>query len=268
LGKVLNLPRIELYLQHDRPLTESEVSAFRELIRRRVRHEPLQLLLGEVEFFGIKIAVVPGVLIPRPETELLAERVVQELKQQQREQTLRVLDMGTGSGCLAVAVASQVPNAIVDALDIDYEAIRCAEQNAAVRGVQSRVNGILGNVFHENIAVSLHPPYDVLMSNPPYVTEDDYTQLAAEVRDHEPKQALVAAENGLAFYRRLSNLLPILLKPNGFFAFEIGIGQSPEVRALFRELSESLDVQNDYADIPRIVYGRTRTEFPSKIIST
>jgi release factor glutamine methyltransferase len=252
LGKILNLPRIELYLQHDRPLTPQEVDAYRELIRRRSKHEPLQLLLGSVEFDGVRLEVVPGLLIPRPETEQLVERAAQFLSS--RPPTpCRILDIGTGTGCIAVALASRFKNAQIDAVDISFDAIRCAERNAEANGLGSQVHGILVDIFDQDFPNSVKPPYDIIVSNPPYISEQDYATLAAEVRDHEPKQALVAAENGLAFYRRLADLLPTLLSGDGLLAVEIGYDQAESVPDLFHPVCETVDVGKDLSGIPRIV---------------
>jgi release factor glutamine methyltransferase len=258
MSKVLNLPRIDLYLQHDRPLTEPEISAYREVIRRRSRHEPLQLLLGTVEFCDVTLEIVPGLLIPRPETELLVELVTTSLRATGKVESARILDIGTGTGCIAVALAAQNPLVRVDALDINFEAVKCAERNAVLNGVKTRVRGVLGDVFHPDFLQTISPPYDVVVSNPPYVTEDEYAHLADEVRLHESKKALVAAENGLAFYRQFARLLPSLLQPGGIAAFEIGQGQADAVRSLLDSALNSLEIRKDYNGISRMVCGRLR----------
>ncbi|RPH93013.1 peptide chain release factor N(5)-glutamine methyltransferase [candidate division KSB1 bacterium] len=253
LGKVLNLPRIELYLQHDRPLSDDEVAAFRDFLRRRVHHEPLQLILGSVEFCGVNLEVRPGLLIPRPETEELAEIAILSLREANLNREIRVLDIGTGTGCLAIAIASALPYVRVDAVDADYEAVRCAAQNAQNNGVAERVNPILADLFTPRFTSSLAPPYDLVVSNPPYVTEAEYPELPPEVRNHEAKHTLVAEQNGLAFYRRIAELLPQLLKPKGLLIVEIGHGQNAAVSNIFSELPCRINVRSDMAGIPRII---------------
>jgi release factor glutamine methyltransferase len=174
-----------------------------------------------------------------------------------------MLDLGTGSGCIAVALAKRFPLLTVDAVDADYEAVRLASRNAQANAVGDRVRAILCDFFSPRFLPSIAPPYDVVVSNPPYVTEEEYESLSAEIRDHEPKRALVAGENGLAFYRRLAELLPALLKDNGWFALEIGGGQERSVSAIFAELNYPLTIHNDMAGVPRIVTCKLRSDLPS-----
>ncbi len=254
LGKVLDLPRIELYVQHDRPLAAAQVDAFRELIRRRAQHEPLQLLLGVVEFLGVTLEVVPGLLIPRPETEELAAALV-EILRGTTPRPRRMLDIGTGTGCLAVAVAKEIPEVTFDAVDVDFHAVRCATRNAELNGVGERVTARRADLFSPRFAADVQPPYDVLVSNPPYIAEADYAGLQAEVKDHEPRHALVAEHQGLAFYERIAELLPALLLPGGLMALEIGFGQSDAVRGLLQNQFESLVIKSDLSGVPRMVLG-------------
>lgn len=257
LGKVLKLPRIELYLQHDRPLTGAEIDRLRELLRRRARHEPLQLLLGTLDFAGAKITVQPGVLIPRPETEELVEKVF-ALFSQRTAEAMRVLDIGTGSGCIAVALARRWPNAFVDAVDVDYESVRLAARNADDNGVGERVNALLADVLADKFPDSMRTPYDLVISNPPYIAEKDFQSLAPEIREHEPKRALVAGSDGLRFYRRIAELMPEILKPQGRLALEIGYDQSRAVIEIFLDLTESLEAHEDLAGIRRFIFAHLR----------
>ena len=268
LGKVLGLARIDLYLQFDRPLTPPQVAAFREFIRRRAHHEPLQLILGAVEFCGVQLEVTPGLLIPRPETEELADLVAREICSTFDDAPLRMLDIGTGTGCLAIAVAARVPRLHVDAVDVDFEAVRCTNRNAAHNGVAERVRGVLADVFAERFVSSLEPPYDIVVSNPPYIAESEFAALTEEIRDHEPRQALVASENGLAFYRRIAALLPALLKPGGQLAVEIGATQGPAVEEILQTTLTSVIVRNDLSGLPRIVTGKLLLEQSSNIMSS
>jgi release factor glutamine methyltransferase len=266
LCKALGMPRIELYLQHDRPLEESQIAVFRELLRRRAKKEPLQLIIGSVEFCGITIETAPGLLIPRPETEGLAEFVIEELKAVSQSDPVRVLDIGTGTGCLAVTIASKVPRTLVDAVDVDFEAVRCATHNAERNHVADRVRAILADVLSPRFESLVAGPYDMIVSNPPYVTEEEYASLAPEIRNHEAKHALVGADNGLIFYRRMADLFPALLKEDGWIAVEIGATQDKDVRSIFAEHIDSLTVRRDLAGLPRIVAGKLQKVHSSKII--
>jgi len=255
LGKVLVLPRVELYLQYDRPLKETELAAFRELVRRRSRREPLQQILGVVEFCGLTLDVPPGVLIPRPETEELVAHVVREIRSTPGLTAPRVLDLGCGSGCIAVALAVELPNAQVDAVDVDYEALRCTAKNAERHGVSGRVRTIRADVLDERFIAMVSPPYDVVISNPPYVTDAEYTTLAPEVRDYEPRHALAGGKDGMRFYRRIAELTPTLLRPGGMVALEIGADQSDAVLGLLRGALGNAVVHADMAGLPRIIMG-------------
>lgn len=254
LGKVLDLPRIQLYVQHERTLETTQISAYRELIRRRALHEPLQLLLGRVDFLNTALEVVPGLLIPRPETEELAQATVEALRGMQPTPR-RLLDIGTGTGCLAVALARELPELIADAVDVDFHAVRCAARNAERNGVAARVRALRADLFAPQFLTDVQPPYDAVISNPPYIAEADYAGLQPEVKNHEPRHALVAERHGLAFYERIAELLPTLLRPGGLLALEIGIGQGEAVRDLFRNAFASLQVNADLSGIPRIVLG-------------
>lgn len=261
LGKVLGLGRIELYLQQDRPLTESQLAEFRELIKRRTRREPLQYILGRVDFCGLDIEITPGLLVPRPETEelaLLAEKELRELSQDR----IRILDIGTGTGCLAVYLATRLTNAQVDAVDIDPDAMVYTRSNAGRHRVENRVRAIEVDVFSERFLDAISPPYDALVSNPPYVTAEEHRDLMPEVRDYEARHALVADRDGMAFYCRIAELLPALLKSGGRFFVEIGRGQDKAVAKIFDNVSRDAATHTDVVGIPRIIYGFAREEIP------
>lgn len=253
LCRVLNLPRIELYLRHDRPLSTAETDTYRELLRRRVHHEPLQLILGSIDFAGARIEVRPGVLIPRPETEELVERAAAEIAKSTTP--LRILDLGTGTGCIAIALAKRFPALTADAVDIDFEVLQLAAHNARQNNVGERVRTILCDMLAPRLLEMIAPPYDLVISNPPYVAEQDFNSLAPEIRDHEPRLALVAGEEGLIFYRRVAEIAPQILRSGGILAVEIGIGQSMPVASLIRTTMQAVTVHNDLAGIPRFIFA-------------
>jgi release factor glutamine methyltransferase len=258
MGKALGLPRIQLYMQHDRPLTEIEIGAFRELLRRRGRREPLQLILGEVEFGGVKLEMSPGLLIPRPETEQLAEFVSAQIRNAASRNTIRILDIGTGTGCISVALARADARVSVDAVDVEFAALRCAARNAARNEVAERVHVLQADVMSPRFLNLVLPPYEWVVSNPPYIAANELAGLQPEVRLHESSRALVGGETGLEFYERIADLLPELLNPGGRFALEIGVGQEAAVRERLSSVAAEVTSILDLSGIPRIVRGTRR----------
>lgn len=256
LSKALQLPRIELYIQHDRPLKEAEIQAYRDLLRRRLKHEPLQLILGEVEFFGVSLDVRTGLLVPRPETEELVEKVVDMIRIEPRCDTIRLLDIGCGTGCISVALTACMPHILADAVDIDFDALTCTAANAAKHDVASRVRTIRADLFDPQFAAKVDPPYDLVISNPPYVTDEEYNSLQPEVKLFESRTALVGGTDGLRYYARIAELLPTLLKPNGIIAVEVGRGQATAVNNLFESTVGPCQTYSDTAGIDRIVIGK------------
>jgi release factor glutamine methyltransferase len=253
LAHVLNLRRMQLYLHFDRTLAPAEIEQCRELVQRRGRHEPLQYITGTACFCGLDLAVGPEVLIPRPETELLAERAwgyLNKLVSEGTEVPL-VLDFGSGSGCLAIAVAVHCPTARVEALDISQRALEVAAGNAARHRVAERTHfshGSIPAVF----PVETH--FDLLLSNPPYIPTAEIETLAPEVREHEPRSALDGGVDGLNFYRSLAEHGRPLLKPAGRLMVECGDGQAEPVRRLLENQKWIVEeIVQDYTQRPRIV---------------
>jgi release factor glutamine methyltransferase len=253
LSITLDLPRIQLYMQHDRLLQPDEVSRYRELIRRRAEREPLQLIIGTVQFCGVTIKVSPGLLIPRPETEELAAYAIDWIEKSEGQ--LRLLDIGTGTGCLAVAIAAASPMCVVDAVDVDPLAVSCSRENAKANQVSDRVRvrqtDFLASAFVDGIS----EPYDLVVSNPPYVAERDFESLAPEIQKYESRRALVADEDGLLFYHRMRELTPRLLKRGGRLVVETGYNQAERVRDLLADTLRDVVAIADLARIPRIVTG-------------
>jgi release factor glutamine methyltransferase len=216
----LGLRRIDLYLQHDRPLAEGELEPMRALLRRRAAGEPVAYLIGEREFYGRPFRVTPDVLIPRPETETLVERTLRwaRVVAGPHGEGLRLADAGTGSGCIACTLAAELPAAEVVAGDVSPAAVVVARDNAARLGVAARVTVGEGS-WAEPLAP--HAPLDALLSNPPYVTSGEMGGLMRDVRDHEPRLALEGGEDGLDAYRELLGRCLPLVRPGGFLALEI-----------------------------------------------
>ncbi|MFZ0168874.1 MAG: peptide chain release factor N(5)-glutamine methyltransferase [Candidatus Dormiibacterota bacterium] len=227
LAHVLGLERLDLYLQFERPLTEPELESLRSLLRRRVLGTPLAYLTGEREFFGLRFSVSDGVLIPRPESELVVELALARLAA--KEGALVGADLGTGSGCLGIAIAVKAPAASIDAVDISEAAVEVARSNAAHLGVSSRVTVIQGSWGQPLEGRGL---YNLIVSNPPYVTRAELMALEPEVRDFEPRLALDAGPDGLAPYRELLVGLPKLAAPDATILLEVDPKRSDAVAKL------------------------------------
>ncbi len=218
IGHALGLKRMALYLQFERLVNEPELEKIRPLVKRRSLREPLQYILGEMEFHGLKLKVDRRVLIPRPETELLVEGVVAAWP----TPPATVLDLGTGSGAIALALAQAFPSSVVTALDISEDALALARENAAANGVSPRVVFLASNWFEE---IPAEMRFDLIVANPPYLSADETAATAPEVRGHEPGMALTSADGGLADLREIVTRAPRFLTADGMLAVETGIAQ-------------------------------------------
>lgn len=251
----LCMDRIGLYCSLDRPLPEPELALIRPLVRRRAAGEPVALIVGTKEFYGLDFKVDRHTLVPRPETEHLVEEAVEALKPQGLDRAFELADLGTGSGCLAVTLACQLPGARVNAVDISPEALDVARANAQAHGVAERVGFTCGDF---SCLPEAGEGYDLVVSNPPYIPEDQYLELSREVRDFEPRGALVGGgDKGLDLPGRAAAAALAALKAGGLFFMEIGFDQGPAACGLLAELG-FVDVQlkKDLAGHDRIVCGR------------
>jgi len=249
LGQVLKLSRVRLYTDFDRPLEQGELAAYRGLIARRATGEPTHYLTGTREFYGRPFAVDPRVLIPRPETELLVEAVLQGVP---ADRDVRLLDLCTGSGCVAVTLALERPLARVVATELSADAAEVARANAAALGAADRVDVRPGDLF-DPLAGEL--PFDAVVANPPYVVRGEIPTLSAEVR-HEPSRALDGGEDGLGVVRRIIEGAPRWLLPGGLLALEIGDRQGPAVRSLLEAAGYgSVRIERDLARHDRLALG-------------
>lgn len=275
LAHVLGMARMQLYLSFERVLTLSEETTLRALVRRRGLREPLQHILGSTSFCGLEIQVDRRVLIPRVETELLAEQgwlFLNERALDQPAQTgpgagpgssgrasppLRALDFGTGSGCVAIALAVKCPSARVVALDLSAAALEVARNNAARHSVSDRVDFVQGAGLS---ALSDDRAYDLIAANPPYVTTGDIPKLQPEVRDYDPPMALDGGPDGLAFFRLLAVHAGRLLKNTGKMMLEFGDRQEHDVKKILEDENWIVErIQSDYTQRPRILIARTTT---------
>lgn len=249
----LQISRVTLAAHPARELTHDQQAEYEANIVRRLGHEPIQYITGQQEFYGLAFNVTPAVLIPRPETEHLVEAVLKLLP---TDQPLTIVDVGTGSGAIAIALAVHLPKASITALDISPEALKIAEANAREHSVADRVRFLKSDLL---AALNSGPDaLDAIVSNPPYVPEIDRGTLHPQVRDHEPATALFAGESGLDIYRRLIPQAHKSLKPNGLLALEIGHGQQADLAALLADWQKVCFI-NDLQDIPRVALARRST---------
>jgi len=255
LSHVLNLQRIQLYLSFDKPLTAEELKRFRQAYERRLKREPVQYIIGSANFMGLQFCVDPHVLIPRPETETLIEQLILLCQRYPGDQPIGLLDIGTGSGNIAVSAAKYIKQVHVTSIDISVEALNLARQNARAHGVDARVNFILADIFDSSLEI-FHKPHDLVVSNPPYVSLDEWEQLQTEVREFEPSLAVTDGKDGFQFYREIASLLPAILHPGGSIALEVGYGQAEKVAQLLQTSGmQDLHIANDLQGIQRVVAG-------------
>lgn len=238
------LDRVGLYLNFEKPLNEAELATYRAMVARRARREPLQHILGTQEFFGLEFEVSPDVLIPRHDTETLIEEALAR-----KPDARSILDIGTGSGCIAVALAGQLPGAAVTAIDISEAALVVARRNADNNGVN--IEFLHGSLFAPFAGRS----FDLIVSNPPYIPSADIEGLEPEVRDGEPRGALDGGADGLDIYRTLIPAAALYLNPGGWLLVELGAGQAPAVARMFRECGCYAEpvIAADPAGIERVV---------------
>jgi release factor glutamine methyltransferase len=250
LAHVLKLPRMKLYLNFERALSAQEVETLRELVRRRGQREPLQYIVGSVCFCGLELSVSRHVLVPRPETELLAERAWNFLAQLPSGCQARALDLGTGSGCLAIAMAARAPQARVDATDFSDDALNTARQNATRCQVAGRIE------FHQSDGFAGLKPeqqFDLIVSNPPYIPTADIQSLEPEVRDFEPRMALDGGPDGMDFYRRIAAEAGAFLKPGGRAMLELNDDGAKSVGEIFEQAGWKIEaIEPDYNQYRRI----------------
>lgn len=251
LLKCASLTEHDFLASPDRPVPKTAENRYLKLIQKRLERWPLAYLTGEQEFWSLPLTVFPGVFIPRPETELLVERVM-ALSSGKKE---IIAEIGTGSGALAVALAKELPRAYIVASDISRKAIQAAKLNASRHKVSS-VTVVQGSLFEPLRSLSLKGRLHFIVSNPPYVSEKDWRLCQPEIRSHEPKRALVPGKTGHEFIGRLIQSAAEYLRPLGYLIFEIGEGQADRVQSLLGDRWRSIKITNDLGGIPRVVECR------------
>ncbi|MBU1486551.1 peptide chain release factor N(5)-glutamine methyltransferase, partial [bacterium] len=253
----LNLSRIDLYLNFDRPLNKEELKKIRELVKRRAKFEPVAYLIGKKEFYSLEFEVTKDVLIPRPETEILVEQAIRIARSTEHgarsteHRRLRIVDLGCGSGNIAISVAKNLEDSLVYATDVSRKALEVARRNTFSLGVSDRVVLLCQDLFS---AFSNRLEADLILSNPPYISLEEYPSLAPDIRNFEPGEALEAGEEGLRFYRKIIDEAPEYLKEKGYLILEIGSAQAAMVKELILASGEFLSckIVKDYSGLDRV----------------
>ncbi len=258
LALQLRLDRVQLYLNLEKPLNENEVSGYRSLIKRRINREPLQHITGIQEFWSLNFTVGPEVLVPRPDTEVLVEKIIGLYKGKRLGDSPKILDLGTGSGVLAVVLAREIPGAEIWATDLSQDALGVAALNSRQHGVEKRIHLLLGDLFE-----AIQDPrlkFEVVVSNPPYIPSRLLDSLVPEVRDYEPRLALNGGEDGIRVVTRIIKGAPDRLIPGGWLAIEMDPDQTLEAMNLMEEVGHYALPERikDYSRRYRVVMAQKR----------
>lgn len=255
LVHTLGISRAALIADHDRVLTQEQQSVYEAAIARRLTHEPIQYITGEREFYGLPLRVNSAVLIPRNSTEHVVESVLEEMKDRAGE-PLQIVDVGTGSGAIAIALAFHLPQAQVVALDVSPAALEVAAANAKLNGLADRVQTMESDLLAAVLTEAQDAGrFDAVVSNPPYISSGDKDSLHPQVRNFEPEVSLYGGPAGMDLYRRLIPQAWTALKPGGLLALEVGRGQQEQIEALLREWTHVRFV-DDLLGIPRVALAR------------
>jgi release factor glutamine methyltransferase len=250
LCHALGTTRVQLIVDSRRPLEGDELAAFRELVKRRRRREPVAYLLGSREFYGRSFRVDKRVLVPRPDTEILVQVALE--RTEACSLSTRALDLCTGSGCVAITLGRERPTARVLGTDISPDALAVARENQLRLGAYN-VAFLQGDLFG---ALDGAGPFDVITANPPYISLADMASLPPDVRDFEPRLALEGGADGLDYYRRIVRDAPAHLAPKGCLVVEVGAGEAPDVASLFEKAGfHAVEIRRDYGQIERVVSG-------------
>ena len=250
LCHAIKLNRVDLYLQFDRILKTDEINAYRELVRRRAKHEPLQYIIGETEFMGLSFLTTPAALIPRPETELLVQQTL-KMKKNWIAQRVHIWDIGTGSGCIAVSLAKYWQESLIFATDISQDALDLAKSNAENFLVAEKIRLYKHDIFSDPFPFD--EKIDIVVSNPPYISKTELNEIDDEIKNYEPIVALTDNNNGIRFYERILSLIGRGIKCK-FSFLELSGTQSEKIIAMSKTFGfKSIDIINDLNEIPRVL---------------
>ena len=261
LGYVLGLERIELYTQFDKPVAKEQLDKLHKLVKRAGENEPIAYLIGKTEFYSLELNITPDCLIPRPETELLAERAIEFLCKRTGKQF--VCDLCTGSGCIAVAIARNCPNSRIIATDISDAALNIAAKNVEKYQLEKQIKLLCGDLFEpvipqldvEKLVLNSDWGFDLIVCNPPYVSAAEFEKLDKNIKDYEPKLALYAGDDGLDIYRRITEKADQFLKPDAALMLEVGYNQGQTVRELLEQAGTfaEIKIEKDHHNNDRII---------------
>jgi release factor glutamine methyltransferase len=258
LGAVLNQSKADLYLDKDRILTSDEIEKFNQFIEERISNRPVQYIIGTVEFFGLEFKVDERVLIPRPETETLIEVVIRQLANKKKP---KIIDLGTGSGAIAISLAKNLKEAFVYATDVSEDALEVAKENALKNEVDNQIEFLYGDWFAPLKNKNLEGQIDGVVSNPPYVSKDEFEALPKEIKDYEPVVALKSEGEGIAFHKRIIEGSFDFLKKSGLLVLETAFDQAGKVEDLIRQSDNYSDIRivKDLGGIDRVVKAVKRS---------
>ncbi|MCX5848347.1 MAG: peptide chain release factor N(5)-glutamine methyltransferase [Deltaproteobacteria bacterium] len=254
LSFCLGCDRLEFFKNPEMTINEAQLSVFRNFMARRLQWEPVAYITGRKEFWSLTLEVNKTVLIPRPDTEIIVEEALNICREIEYSE-MNILDIGTGSGAIAIALAKELPNAKVMATDISEAALNLARKNADTIGLTGKINFRQGDLFEPVEGI-----FDIIVCNPPYISAKDYEKLPAGVKDYEPPEALLAGKSGLEFYKKLIYQAAGHLKKNGWLLLEIGAKQEADVRGIMESSGcyNSIEMRRDYAGLPRVIKARRK----------
>ena len=261
LSFVLSCDRTKLYTNPDEIISDADISRYKDLINERIRHVPLQYITHRVEFMSLDFVVDERVLIPRPETEILVETVLKnEHDKQYSKRKITIMDIGTGSGNIAVSLAKNLSNVEIYASDISQEALGTAKTNAQEHKVVDNIHLLHGDLFSAFVGYAEKEHIDFIVSNPPYVSESEWKNLEPELRDHEPRVALVAGKDGLCFYKQIIKEATDWLMPDGYLIIEIGETQANTIIKLMENEGHygDIEISNDLQGKERVISARRK----------
>jgi release factor glutamine methyltransferase len=256
ISHILQMKRIELYTQFNKSVTTHQLDQLHDLIKRAGQNEPVAYLIGKTEFYSLEIDVTPDCMIPRPETELLVERAIEFLRT--RTGTQFVCDVCTGTGCVAVAIGKNHPNARIIATDISDAALKVAATNIKKHQLESRITLLAGDLFDPLVPQIDSEKFDLIVCNPPYVSASEFEALDKNVKDYEPKLSLFAGTDGLDIHRRIIENADSFLKPDAALMLEIGCAQGQAVRRLLEQTGVfgEIKIEKDFNNNDRIAFAR------------
>jgi release factor glutamine methyltransferase len=254
---VLRVDRLYLIVNKERVLTNEEICKYNGMIEKRLYGVPVQYIIGRQEFMGLDFYVEEGVLIPRPDTEILIEKVLDSID---KESICSIVDIGTGSGAITITLAKYIRNSHVYSIDISKKALDIARRNAEEHDMLPKISFLNGSLFDPLSNMGIEGRIDVLVSNPPYIPTDDIENLQIEVSKFEPRIALDGGKDGLDFYKEIINRAPKYLRQGGFMALEVGHDQARRVMELMEEKNRYIDIEitKDLAGIERVVSGKIK----------